>query len=69
MNLEWDAVFCRAVDLSPALAVEQAVDHILTELHDPNLLVTEVGYNADNERTTLALANVLSAVPVTGGKK
>jgi NAD(P)-dependent dehydrogenase (short-subunit alcohol dehydrogenase family) len=69
LNLEWDAVFCRAVDLSPALPVEQAVEHILVELHDFNLLVTEVGYNANNERTTLALANVPSVMPVTGGKR
>jgi hypothetical protein len=69
VNLEWDAVFCRAVDLSPALSVEQAVDHIIVELHDPNQLVTEVGYNANNERSTLALAGVLPVMPVTGGRK
>lgn len=54
LNLEWDAVFCRAVDLSPALSVDRAVDCILAELCDPNRLITEVGYTLD-ERSTLAL--------------
>ncbi len=64
VNLEWDAVFCRAVDLSPEMDPDQAVRCILAELHDPNRLLTEVGYTC-NERSTLALA----AVPVTGGMK
>jgi hypothetical protein len=62
LNLEWEAVFCRAIDLSPALDNEQAVHCILAELHDPNRLIAEVGYTS-NERSTLAIASV----PVTGG--
>lgn len=54
LNLEWDAVFCRAVDLSPALSVDCAVSCILAELCDPNRLISEVGYTQD-ERSTLAL--------------
>ncbi len=61
LNLEWEAVFCRAVDLSPALDVDQSVSCILAELHDPNRLIAEAGYTV-TERSTLALA----AVPVTG---
>lgn len=67
LNLEWEAVFCRAVDLSPALTEEQSVSCIMAELHDPNRLIAEVGYT-EAERSTLALV----AVPVTGvfgGKK
>ncbi len=64
LNLEWDEVFCRAIDISPALHDEQAVERILAELHDPNRLVAEVGYTID-ERSTL----VIASVPVTGGNK
>jgi len=64
LNLEWDEVFWRAIDISPALHDEQAVERILAELHDPNRLVAEVGYTID-ERSTL----VIASVPVTGGNR
>jgi hypothetical protein len=63
LNLEWEPVFCRAVDINPALTASQAVRCILAELHDPNRLITEVGYTT-TERSTL----ILEAVPVTGGR-
>ncbi len=62
LNLEWEAVFCRAVDVSPALDTERVVSCILAELHDPNRLVTEVGYT-QTERSTL----IVASVPVTAG--
>jgi len=69
INLEWEIVFCRAVDLNPGMENQRAVECILAELHDPNRLLTEVGYNL-TERSTLALAAPVPAgVPVTGGKK
>jgi acyl transferase domain-containing protein/acyl carrier protein len=52
LNQEWESVFCRAIDLSPDLDAETSAQHILAELHDPNLLVVEVGYNSQ-ERVTL----------------
>lgn len=60
LNLEWDQVFCRAVDISPALDSRQVVNHILAELSDPNRLVSEVGYTL-NERSTLALMPLVDA--------
>jgi len=54
VNLEWEAVFCRAVDISPELDTTQAVSAILAELYDPNRLVTEVGYSKQG-RATLAV--------------
>jgi hypothetical protein len=45
-------VFCRAIDLSSDLDVDQSVQYILAELHDPNCLITEVGYSFQG-RTTL----------------
>jgi acyl transferase domain-containing protein len=53
---EWPAVFCRAVDLSPALDTEQVVSSIMAELHDPNRLLVEVGYGPDG-RVTLVEEN------------
>jgi acyl transferase domain-containing protein/acyl carrier protein len=58
LNLEWDAVFCRAIDLDPALAVDQAVEAILSEIFDPNRLITEVGYGPDG-RSTLVVEPAL----------
>jgi acyl carrier protein/NAD(P)-dependent dehydrogenase (short-subunit alcohol dehydrogenase family) len=53
LNQEWQQVYCRALDLSPELGPEKVAQYILAELHDPNRLLVEVGYNADGERTTL----------------
>jgi len=52
LNLEWDAVFCRGIDLSPDLNAQQSAARIVAELHDPNRLVTEVAHTAER-RTTL----------------
>jgi hypothetical protein len=41
---EWDAVYCRGIDLAPDLDVKKAVEAILAEIDDPNRLVSEVGY-------------------------
>jgi len=45
LNLEWDKVFCRAIDLSPDVNLAAAVEHIMAELYDPNRLISEVGYS------------------------
>jgi acyl carrier protein len=55
LNLEWDAVFCRGIDLSPELDARQSAARIVAELYDPNRLVTEVAYTLDR-RTTLIVA-------------
>jgi hypothetical protein len=51
VNLEWDAVYCRALDISPELNAEQAARCITAELHDPNRLITEVGYSPAGRAT------------------
>lgn len=53
LNIEWEGVFCRAVDLSPELNAETAAHCIMSELHDPNCLIQEVGHNLLG-RVTLA---------------
>jgi acyl transferase domain-containing protein len=54
LNQEWENVFCRSLDLSPDLDNETAVNCILAEIHDPNLLITEVGYSSKGRVTLIA---------------
>lgn len=51
LRWEWQGVFCRSLDLSPELDPATAVTHILAELHDPNRLVADVGYNSQGRST------------------
>jgi hypothetical protein len=55
LGQEWPNVFCRAVDLSPALDVELAARQILAELHDPNRRLLEVGYGARGRATLVGM--------------
>ncbi len=52
LNLEWEQVYCRAIDLEPELDARTAADRIVSELHDPNRLLRETSYHA-GERFTL----------------
>ena len=52
LNHEWATVQCRTVDLHPELDPGQVVDCLLAELHDPDLVLAEVGYNAELSRVT-----------------
>ena len=54
LNLEWESVFCRAVDLDPEIEPGQAALDLMAELQDPNRLVVETGYGPSG-RTPLAL--------------
>ncbi|MCP4438729.1 MAG: SDR family NAD(P)-dependent oxidoreductase [Aureispira sp.] len=45
LNLEWSAVYCRAVDIQPELQHNTIAEHIIGELHDPNRAVVEVAIN------------------------
>jgi len=56
LRLEWNNVFCRALDIHPDIDPQTAVKMINDELHDPNLSLTEVGYTPDG-RYTLSLEN------------
>ncbi|MGL5079217.1 MAG: polyketide synthase, partial [Waterburya sp.] len=51
LRWEWQSVFCRAIDLSPDLALSASVEHIIAELHDPNRLIAEVGYGGKGRVT------------------
>jgi acyl transferase domain-containing protein/acyl carrier protein len=60
LNQEWESVFCRSLDLSPDLDPQTSVKYILAEIHDPNLLVTEVGYSSKGRFTLVAEPSSLS---------
>jgi hypothetical protein len=51
LNLEWEPVFCRAVDISPLLDAGQLTEYVMAELHDPNRLISEVGYSLQGRAT------------------
>ena len=51
LNLEWEKVFCRAVDLYPGMDVKTAARTISAELYDSNRLLTEVSYNPQGRFT------------------
>lgn len=52
LNHEWKSVFCRAIDLTPEINAEISAQYIISELHDPNYHLAEVGYGSQG-RTTL----------------
>ena len=66
LNLEWEGVFCRAIDLGPSLEASEAVRCILAELHDPNRLLIEVAYNHLNERSTLVISTTATPANAAG---
>ncbi len=61
LNLEWESVFCRALDISPDLDEMTTAQIVLAELHDPNSLIQEVGYTPKGRMTlTCELASFSS---------
>ncbi|MBW4672570.1 MAG: acyltransferase domain-containing protein [Desmonostoc geniculatum HA4340-LM1] len=54
LRWEWPKVFSRAIDLSPRLDAKQSVNHIIAELHDPNLYISEVAYRSQGRVTLIA---------------
>ncbi len=54
LTWEWGQVFCRAIDIHPQINPQNCVNHIQAELHDPNRLITEVGYGTQGRMTITA---------------
>ncbi|NDJ25064.1 acyltransferase domain-containing protein [Nostoc sp. B(2019)] len=54
LRWEWPKVFARAIDLSPNLDPKQSTQHIISELHDPNLYISEVAYGSQGRVTLIA---------------
>ena len=59
LNLEWSAVYCRAVDLAPQWRADQKANHMLQELYDPDRSVLEVGIHPEGRFTLAARELVL----------
>lgn len=55
LNLEWESVFCRSVDVAASIHPEAAACHIVAELYDPNRLIAEVGYGAQGRVTLVGV--------------
>ncbi|QSJ19082.1 acyltransferase domain-containing protein [Nostoc sp. UHCC 0702] len=51
LRWEWPKVFARAIDLSPTLDAQLSAQHIIAELHDPNLYISEVAYGSQGRVT------------------
>ena len=51
LNLEWSPVYCRAIDIQPELDNEKIAKHVFEEMHDANLLYTEVGISEEGRQT------------------
>ncbi|WP_228059619.1 type I polyketide synthase [Plectonema radiosum] len=54
LRWEWQSVFCRAIDLNPDFDTTIATQHILAEFHDPNRLISEVGYGTRGRMTLIS---------------
>ncbi|AKG23070.1 type I polyketide synthase [Calothrix sp. 336/3] len=52
---EWMKVSCRAIDISPDIALEDAAKHIFAEIHDPNRYLTEVAYGSQGRVTLISV--------------
>jgi hypothetical protein len=51
VNLEWENVFCRGVDISPQLGGERTRAIVAAELFDPNRRLAEVAYSPSGRAT------------------
>ncbi|MBD0303283.1 MAG: polyketide synthase, partial [Tolypothrix sp. T3-bin4] len=57
LRWEWQKVFCRAIDLHPAINAQESAQHIIAELHDPNNCISEVAYGSQGRVTIVSVAN------------
>ncbi|MEV0296209.1 SDR family NAD(P)-dependent oxidoreductase [Nocardia sp. NPDC050710] len=64
LTIEAPSLFCRALDLSPDLSVEQVVARVLDELADADTGTAEVGITADGTRRTLRASTEDGADPL-----
>ncbi len=51
LNLEWSPVYCRAIDIQPELNNEVIAKHVFEELHDANLMYSEIGISEEGRKT------------------
>ena len=61
LNLEWSAVYCRAIDAQPEWSNMQLAQNLMQELHDPNCAVTEVALSDRGRATLMATPDPVQA--------
>ncbi|WP_066423917.1 type I polyketide synthase [Anabaena sp. 4-3] len=54
LRWEWSNVFTRGIDLSPSLNPQTSAQHIVDELHDSNLCISEVAYGSQGRVTLIS---------------
>lgn len=60
-NIEWEPVFCRALDLSPEINNAQAAEKIIAEMGDSDSRVVETGYTPTARYTLTAESQTVAA--------
>ncbi|MEM6261410.1 MAG: SDR family NAD(P)-dependent oxidoreductase, partial [Bacteroidota bacterium] len=55
LNLEWPSVWCRTVDFGEGVTLQEQVQSLITELHDPSRKIGEVGYTPAGRATLQAI--------------
>jgi acyl carrier protein len=51
LSWEWPEVFTRSIDLDPAMSVDDQIERVIQEIHDPDRGLVEVGIAQDNRYT------------------
>lgn len=51
LRLEWDDIFCRALDFDPTIASQVMAEKIIDEIYDPDYRLCEIGYTPDDRYT------------------
>ena len=59
-NIEWEPVFCRALDLSPEINDRDASQKIIAEMSDSDCRISEVGYTPTERYTLTANAQPIA---------
>lgn len=67
LAIEAPTVFCRAVDLDPALPAGRCAELLLDEAHDAHARIAQVGLAADGTRRTLDLSDRPGDLPGESG--
>jgi len=68
LNLEWEDIFCRAIDLSPDIDDNRGAQILIDELFDPDLSIIEVGHCAKGRMTLTGEVRAHAALETANDK-
>ncbi len=66
-NIEWEPVFCRALDLSPEIEASEAAKLILAEMSDSDTRISETGYTTTKRYTLIAEEQTAAEIATDSG--